>query len=1721
MGRMGASRRAETHQLGPRSDAAAAQRCRPRRSRIATPLLALLAAVVVSAFALSAGTPTAHAFTPPQCKLTHNVSEEQFNEWEFFPLGAEPETKHLWGPEGLGRGHWVHCEGSSPDPAFECKPIGSGSCDREPWNVEVKGTEPVLVEFQIGNRVNEDSSTSCAHHEGEECGYESATFAEVAPDHRRHGPRHREHWGHGAKLASLHRVHTECSDPVECATGNLVESQTDLTVGGRGVPLTFTRTYNSQEAAEGGSAGALGAGWSYSFGQHLEFSNYTESFGGGSGFGGGLRAHRRRAALIDNTTTVVEADGSRVTFEDRVGPGELIAPRWVQAKLVLEADGNYLYTLPDQEKLRFNSSGTLLSIADRFNNTDTLSYAGGHLITVKDSSNRELTFSYLKTGSGAELIKSVTDPMGHTVEYSYGSGEGALDLTGVTEPGEATKRWQFKYESGGLLKEMTDGRNNTTTIKYYAEYDRVHEEIDPMGRVTRFEYEQIGEEPFEGASNVVAETRAEEESMSEATGEEEAAWQRDLHEASEPPLPPPPEYITIIKHEPEKPETEEVTREVFDSEYNLKQITQGYGTLEEASTFYAYNEADEPTTITEPDEHETKYEYEDGNLIKESDKLGDTTEWEYDPLHDVKMIKTPDGEVTRIKRNETTGAAEKVTRETAHEGEEVTKYTYNTEHGEVESMTDPRNNTWTYKYDPYGDLTSETDPEEDVRTFAYNEDSQEISTTSPRGNVREGEPVRYTTTIQRDEQGRPTLVTEPPIGYFEEAYLPSSKTHVEVPSGLAVDSVNHHVFVSDSWNNRVEELSETGERIAEIGHGDFNYPNQLALDSEGNLWVANGGDHDVVEFNSEGHYVRSITGKGAEAELDCPSGVAIGPGGNLWVLDECKDRVVEIDPATEEAVMPAIGKRGEGPKEFEYPEGLALAVSGGTCDVWVSDFANSRLQEFKCSNGEFVREVGSRGSGPEKLYNPDGVAIGSEGNVFVSDWFNMRLDVYSPEGKFIETIGYTSPGEGQIELPGQSVGVPDGQMWVTDRSLGRIERWGPYSSKTGYAYDEDGNLKTVEDPDGHTTRYEYDKDDELDEVIEPNGETQKTTYDSQGQVKTQTDGNEHTTTYEHNVLEQVKKVIDPKGRETKLAYYDDGDIRRVTNPEGHSTCYTYDKANRLTDMTYYSESACLTPNTEPSVKYEYDSDGHLKEMVDGTGTSVYGYDELGRLKESTDGHHDKVVYSYNADNEPERITYPNEKAVSRSYDKDGRLSTVKDWLEHETTFKYDPDSDLSKIIFPVSTGDEDLYAYNEADEMTEASMKKESGVLASLTYARDHEGNVTQAVTVGLPEAGTAKYEYDENGRLRAVIQGEHKTEYEYDRANNLTKIGSTEQSFDPADQLKESGGNKYSYNEEGDRTEATPPTGAPTEYEYNQANELTSVSRAEGPSIGDSYTYNGEGLRASEKISGSSRYLTWDEAESVPSLLSDGERSYVYGPEGLPIEQVSTGGTVTYLHHDQQASTRLLTNSSGTVVGKCSYAAYGTPTCEGSVTTPLEYDGQYTNSETGLQYLRARNYDPSTGQFTSVDPLDATTEAPYTYALDNPVNGSDPSGLCNANPFSGSFWTKGNCLSEHPGQAVEGAAIGVCIVATTGVCLTAAATAYAFNTEQNITSPCGFSWRAQAVITGTALLGAAPALNLEVPQVLGWTGEAPAGVNAFLAGPGAVITVLEKNIQRELLRAR
>jgi RHS repeat-associated protein len=168
--------------------------------------------------------------------------------------------------------------------------------------------------------------------------------------------------------------------------------------------------------------------------------------------------------------------------------------------------------------------------------------------------------------------------------------------------------------------------------------------------------------------------------------------------------------------------------------------------------------------------------------------------------------------------------------------------------------------------------------------------------------------------------------------------------------------------------------------------------------------------------------------------------------------------------------------------------------------------------------------------------------------------------------------------------------------------------------------------------------------------------------------------------------------------------------------------------------------------------------------------------------------------------------------------------------------------------------------------------------------------------------------------------------------------------------------------------------------------------------------------------LSGVTTTYAWDTQAGVPLLLTDATNDYLYGPDGGVVEQVAkSGGTTSYLHPDRIGSVRVITNTAGASIGTASFDPYGNIITRTGTTTAYGYTGQYTDP-TGLIYLRARYYDPATGQFLTIDPLVDSTRSPYGYVAGNPLNNTDPSGLDGGpaiNPISGNFWTKGNIFSN------------------------------------------------------------------------------------------------------------
>ena len=530
-------------------------------------------------------------------------------------------------------------------------------------------------------------------------------------------------------------------------------------------------------------------------------------------------------------------------------------------------------------------------------------------------------------------------------------------------------------------------------------------------------------------------------------------------------------------------------------------------------------------------------------------------------------------------------------------------------------------------------------------------------------------------------------------------------------------------------------------------------------------------------------------------------------------------------------------------------------------------------------------------------------------------------------------------------------------------------------------YDADGNLTSLTDPNGHLTQYTYDLDSEATKVTRFDGSTQQTVYDSDGNILRQIDGRSQATVYAYDQQNRTISVTDPLSRVATSSYDGTGNLTSMTDANGHQTTYGYNAGNELTSVAYQ-----LAQPTD--VQFAFDMDGHRIAMADGTGHSSYQYDSLGRLTQSVNGAGAAVGFGYDLMGRITSISYPGGAgSVTRTYYDNGSLHTVSDWLGHTTTFTYDADSNLLSTSYP--NGTTQAVSVDAAERLSSITNSQGSTQFLSFNYIRDLTGQLTGD--------GSQSYSYDTVNRLT----GGSLAAYQYDAADRLTQViasggNTTTLAYDNGDQLLNatttSGGSQvgqvtYAFDANGNRVSQTNQAGQITVLGWDQANHLLSYGTS-------SYTYDGVGLRASKIVAGSTEAFAWDTAEGLPLVIQDGSTEYVTGPGGLPLEQIN-GTTVSYYHEDQLGSVRGITDASGNLVGSYLYDPYGNLLAStGTISNPFKYAGQYQDPDTGLYYLRARYYDPSTGQFASLDPAVNTTRQPYSYAAGSPLNNVDPTGL-------------------------------------------------------------------------------------------------------------------------------
>jgi RHS repeat-associated protein len=633
-----------------------------------------------------------------------------------------------------------------------------------------------------------------------------------------------------------------------------------------------------------------------------------------------------------------------------------------------------------------------------------------------------------------------------------------------------------------------------------------------------------------------------------------------------------------------------------------------------------------------------------------------------------------------------------------------------------------------------------------------------------------------------------------------------------------------------------------------------------------------------------------------------------------------------------------------------------------------------------------------------------------------------------------DTVSTSAPNGGQATAT-----VTNALGELTERrEYGGPQPTGTDYTTTSYAYTPAGQQKTITGPD--QSKWSY-------------------TYDLIGRQVTATDPDKGKSTTEYNALDQVVSTIPNDDPNKKLLYeYDDlgrktGMWQVAKTDANKLAAWTFDALAKgqpdssirydggLTGKAYTQKvtsydalyqvtgSQLLLPDTDPlvtagvpktlsfttgynldgttsqyaspaigglpaeTVSYRYDSTGH---QISSTGTTGYlqgaAFSPQGDLRQLTvgmDGTSTAKKAYLNWDYEP------GTRRLTRSYVTDD----VHGYMPQELKFTQDDAGNVTSIFDATTQGgtakaDYQCFAYDGYSRMTESWTPKTADCAATGRATLNIDGSAPYWTSYTYSAAGQRKTE------TKHTSAGDQTTHYTYD---DTTKDGKPH-TLDVTTGARSS---SYSYDGNGNTTSRPGPTAQQTlawnsegklaklvestketSYLYDASGELL-VRRAQGE--GDTVLYLGGGNEVRLTVKGTTKTLT-------------GTRYYTANGQTIAVRKAvsgTTGTKLSFLVADHHGTSSVVLDASTYAVTK----RYTTPFGATRGTKPSAWPddkaflGKPVDEATGLTHIGAREYDPSIGQFISVDPLLTLEEHQslngYAYANQHPATSSDPTGLC------------------------------------------------------------------------------------------------------------------------------
>jgi DNA-binding beta-propeller fold protein YncE len=210
-------------------------------------------------------------------------------------------------------------------------------------------------------------------------------------------------------------------------------------------------------------------------------------------------------------------------------------------------------------------------------------------------------------------------------------------------------------------------------------------------------------------------------------------------------------------------------------------------------------------------------------------------------------------------------------------------------------------------------------------------------------------------------------------------------------------------------------------------------PIDVACDDNDDIYVSDSVRQLIYVFDKRGGFLRSVGGADPDTSLQRPTGIALDRvARRIYVADTLRHQVLQF--GMDGSLIRAIGKRGRGPGEFNFP--TAVTISAGK--VYVVDAMNFRIQAFT-ADGHFINAFGQRGMQSGTLNRPKGIAADSDGNLYVVDALFETVQVFDSTGSLLYFFGSTGTEPGQFQLPSGISIDKRNRIYVADSLNRRIQ----------------------------------------------------------------------------------------------------------------------------------------------------------------------------------------------------------------------------------------------------------------------------------------------------------------------------------------------------------------------------------------------------------------------------------------------------------------------------------------------------------------------------------------------------------------------------------------------------------------------------------------------------------------------------------------------------------